>query len=84
MSNERAALQEQFQLLEAKNTSTMDAINDSIAHTEQLEKSVLDLNVKLEEDSKLKDQTQQLLQEMTEKISVILVLILSLVFALTL
>ena len=84
MSNERAALQEQFQLLEAKNTSTMDALNDSIAHTEQLEKSVLDLNVKLEEDSKLKDQTQQLLQEMTEKISVILVLILSLVFALTL
>ena len=84
MSNERTALQEQFQLLEAKNTSTMDALNDSIAHTEQLEKSVLDLNVKLEEDSKLKDQTQQLLQEMTEKISVILVLILSLVFALTL
>ena len=84
MSNERAALQEQFQLLEAKNTSTMDALNDSIAHTEQLEKSVLALNVKLEEDSKLKDQTQQLLQEMTEKISVILVLILSLVFALTL
>lgn len=78
MSNERAALQEQFEVLETKNTSTINALNASIALTEQLEKSVMDLNSKLEEEAKLKCQTQHMLQEMTEKISVILVLILSL------
>jgi hypothetical protein len=73
MSNERAALQEQFQMLEAKNMSTLDALNDSIAHSEQLERSVLELNLKLEEESNSKCQTQQLLQEMTDKLSVIFV-----------
>ena len=76
MSNERVALQEQFQQLESKNKAISYALNDRITHGETLEGNLQELKLKLEKESGLKIQLEQKLQEMSEKILVVVIIIL--------